>query len=994
MKKYGLILLSLTAVGVSAQVPVTQTDAEGYLARGKQLYEIRNYTGCIDQLRTMSQFDAPADLVEEAEYYSAMAQYRRGDGIDALRRFVAAHPASVRRADVRFAIGNEYFMRSAFANALGEYNQVPETAFAGNESADLTYRRSFCYLRMAEFDKAKEGFDRLRSDRRYSECADFYTAYIQYCKSDYAAAENGFRKVRSGSKLYNEARFYIGQLRFHDADYASAVQIGNSLIDREMPDDMKAELYRYVGESEYHLANNDRAISLLKRYTELCQGTPQRTSLYILGVAEFREGNDVEAIARLTDVVGEPDALAQSAYLYIGQAYLHQDNVDAAAMAFEKAYKMDLDRDVTETALYNYAIAQSKGGRVPFANSVTIFEDFLNRFPNSKNAAQVEDYIINSYMADRNYDHALATIAKLRKPSDKMLRAKQNILYHLGVQQFNAGKTADAIKSLEEAAKLASYDKAVAAETQLWLAEAYYKNKRYSNAEAAYRKHLANTGRMKSNDAVSNFGLGYALYQQKKYDAARKAFASAVDGLTGSLKGDANNRIGDCYYYARNYSQAATYYDRALADGSTAADYSLFQKGFMLGLQKRHDDKIKIMDKVVADYPSSVYAPKALYEKAQAYIALGKNESAESTIHNLMKKYPKSSDSRAGQLQLAMLLNSQGRVADAKKEYRSLITSAPTSDEAKAAAEDLKVIYANEGNIAEFAKFMKSVDSSYQIDENEMDRLTFQSAENDYIADGKTAKLKAYLKSYPAGAYAAQANYYLAENAVAAGNSADALAYAERVVALAPDASIAENALAIASDALADSPTADKAKTINEQLLSRATVDANRQKAQLRLMRFYREKGNSAKALDYANRLSNAAVADEDLVEIEYTRAAALAAGGKTAEAIKAYESPAKKPQSLYGARATVELAELYIKSNKLSDAERVLKRLVDTGTPHQYWLARGFIALSDVYARRGDKFQAREYLLSLKENYPGTESDIFEMINVRLNELGSSNAK
>ena len=74
--------------------------------------------------------------------------------------------------------------------------------------------------------------------------------------------------------------------------------------------------------------------------------------------------------------------------------------------------------------------------------------------------------------------------------------------------------------------------------------------------------------------------------------------------------------------------------------------------------------------------------------------------------------------------------------------------------------------------------------------------------------------------------------------------------------------------------------------------------------------------------------------------------------------------------------------------------AERVLKRLVDTGTPHQYWLARGFIALSDVYARRGDKFQAREYLLSLKENYPGTENDIFEMINVRLNELGSSNAK
>ena len=90
----------------------------------------------------------------------------------------------------------------------------------------------------------------------------------------------------------------------------------------------------------------------------------------------------------------------------------------------------------------------------------------------------------------------------------------------------------------------------------------------------------------------------------------------------------------------------------------------------------------------------------------------------------------------------------------------------------------------------------------------------------------------------------------------------------------------------------------------------------------------------------------------------------------------------------MYGARGAYELAETYYEQGKLDSAESTLDKLAESGTPHQYWMARGFILLSDIYKKRGDKFQAREYLESLKENYPGTESDIFDMINTRLKAL------
>lgn len=63
----------------------------------------------------------------------------------------------------------------------------------------------------------------------------------------------------------------------------------------------------------------------------------------------------------------------------------------------------------------------------------------------------------------------------------------------------------------------------------------------------------------------------------------------------------------------------------------------------------------------------------------------------------------------------------------------------------------------------------------------------------------------------------------------------------------------------------------------------------------------------------------------------------------------------------------------------------RVASDLVASGTPHAYWLARGFIIISDLYAAQGKKFEAREYLDALRQNYPGTESDIFMMIEERL---------
>jgi len=95
----------------------------------------------------------------------------------------------------------------------------------------------------------------------------------------------------------------------------------------------------------------------------------------------------------------------------------------------------------------------------------------------------------------------------------------------------------------------------------------------------------------------------------------------------------------------------------------------------------------------------------------------------------------------------------------------------------------------------------------------------------------------------------------------------------------------------------------------------------------------------------------------------------------------------AKDTRTLYGAEAKYLVAQLYFNTGQTALAEKEALNYIDQSTPHIYWLARSFVLLSDVYDSLGKKLDAKQYLLSLQQNYT-EKDDIQEMINSRLAKL------
>lgn len=143
----------------------------------------------------------------------------------------------------------------------------------------------------------------------------------------------------------------------------------------------------------------------------------------------------------------------------------------------------------------------------------------------------------------------------------------------------------------------------------------------------------------------------------------------------------------------------------------------------------------------------------------------------------------------------------------------------------------------------------------------------------------------------------------------------------------------------------------------------------------------YHEAARAASDIMNQNNLS-----PEIKTEATYIRGKSYQQVNETDKAISDYQELAKDTRSIYGAEAQYLLSNIYYSWKSYDKAEAQVKDFMQKGTPHQYWMARALIVLSDTYKAKGDNFQARQYLESLKENYKGKEPDIQQLINERLN--------
>ena len=998
MKKNIISVFLLASMPVMAQI--SNPLDNGTLERCKDFLLQNNYEAALDQLglinfNTLSESQHQTACFLEAEAFFGRGNYEKA--AEAFKIFLEKFPQSPDRSLARMRIADCSFMQSDFNKAIQLYLKAEPSGLDSANKTDFYYRLGIAYMQCHNLQKSAEYFSKITAANPRAAAARFYLGYIYFCQENYDEAEKYLRQTDKNVAPGNMADFYLAEIDYVRSNWRAAANTATSLLrSGKLNSADEAEMNRIAGEALYKLGDNYAAINHLKKYIAATPN-PLPTACYILGIEEYGKGEYDLAIKHLRNVVDydgktlEDDTLTQSALLYLGQALYHQGDTSAAILAFDKAMKINTsDSSVAEAAFYNYAVAKFSGAAVPFSSAADTFEKFLTKYPDGPYSDRVAEYLAGGYLADKDYTKALARINAVKNPGPKLLATKQQVLYSLGAAEIASGNGIQAEKYLSQAAALAKYNTTTACETLLLRARAAAMTGNYQAAANMYAEYLRTSQKNAQNRGAALYGLGYAQFALKEYAEADKTFAQALDyNLGNAAKADILNRRADIKYYDSQFLMAAELYAQARAANPSNGDYAAFNEARMQGFARNYHAKLEALEKFRHDFPNSSLIPDALLETTQAQISIGQNDQAVETYKLLIEKYPLTAQGRRGYLQMAMTLLDMNRTEDAINAYKKVISLYPTSDEASQASGMLRSILADQGRGNEYLAFLQSVENAPQITHDEAEAVSFDSAMRIFKSRGDESSLIGFADSHPDSKLAPEAIDAVMGKAFADGRNEQAAELAARLLARYPDSPYAEEALKISASVDFSTGATPSALAKWKQLLEKASSTRTAADARLGIMRSARELGDYIQAGEAAQALlESTAIAPESVTEATFTIGLALEAQEKNDEAIEKWSSIAENTSDIYGVKAAFNAAQALFDQGKTDKAMKAAQALTSSGTPHRYWLARGFVLMSDIYAEKGKKFEAKEYLEALRDNYPGNEADIHDMIETRLSKL------
>lgn len=991
-------LLILGFITVEAQQTLIYTHSDLLFDQGKELYNQQKYAASYRNFESFlnSSEKTQAGQRHEAEYYliANAFELRLDNAFLQIQNFISKNPYTPFLDKTNVMLGTLLYENHDYSGALSYFKKVNEERFNSKEQYGFLYKKAYAYLQVSDFNQASKIFVHLKQkDFELKDASTYYYAYAEYNLHNYSAALPDFLKVESNPKYAEKVEYYLFQIYYSLGDIAEMNKRGDAILTKYPNNPENAEVYRIKGELAYAENNFEDAIAFLKRYESMSQQV-LRKDLYILGMANIRINKFNSAIPYFQKVTTEQDEMTENAYLHLGNAFLKLKDKVNARLAFEAALQTNFNKTVREEALLNYALTTYETNTA-FGESISAFEQFLKEFPNSRDADKVKSYLALEYMSTKNYEIAYQSIQRISRPNDKILEAKQYILYQLGTEAFaqqQYSKAVDYFTLSVQALPLGTY----AAESYFWRSEGYYRLGMSSNSINDL-KNFFNTPNVRNsrNYAQAHYSMGYSLFALKDYNQA-KGYFEQFTNLTLDKKSDvfadALNRIGDCYFYERDFPKAELLYTRSANLSPNTGDYALFQSAYVAGLQKKYTTKITRLNDLVDSYPRSEFVDDALYEIGRSYIMLNNENEALRTYNRLLNLQPNTNVARLAALEIGMIYQNQDKNSEAVKAYKNVVANYPGSVESFTALQSLENIYIEMNDIQSYLEYAKSLDmrvSGHTV--NHEDSISYLAAEKQYMSasyDKAISGFKMYLKNYCSGGrFCTVAQYNLADSYYRIKDFDNALIEFQKVIKISGNQYM-EEALMRLAEITYDKKNYDASLEYFEKFERTAQTTEHRNIARLGILRCSNLLKNYQRTINIANDiLKDPKSGSEVLSEAKFNRAKAYVALNQLNSAVDDLKTLSQDTRTSIGAESKYLLASVYFQQNNLQATEKEVLDFAQKNTPFQYWLARSFVLLADVYTTQKNDYQAKQYLLSLQKNYKG-EDDIQEIISSRLNAI------
>ncbi|MBQ7280227.1 MAG: tetratricopeptide repeat protein [Bacteroidales bacterium] len=954
---------------------------------------------------------------DDAEYYAAVCAVKlnNDDAVARLDDFLGSHASSAHCNMARFYMGNFYYSRNKYDKALAQYKKVKPNELEYGTRGEYNFRMGYCYLLDDKKKDAESCFKQeMGGKSRYSTASLYYYAHLKYDDGAYDIALKHFEKLKEEKNFAHLVPNYIIRIYYYTGRHEEVLAMAPAMLDN--PDTYKAyEIAQMVADiyfgqgaysdalKYYHKAAagpsaDDSDKSLASTVAPSRQACTPQDNFYPMGYSYYKLGQLDSAAFYLQKKTACDDSVAQNALYALGDIYLKQQRKDEARSMFLQSSKMDYNKSIQEEALLCYAKLSCELNKNPYNESIHSFQDYLKRYPATKHRAEVQEIIASLYLTTNNYKDAIAMLEKIDNRNMSLNQAYQRALLNYGVELFNKGRMEDASMRLKKAGEV-NADVKVSSDAYYLYGEAQYRLGNKAQALKSIDRFLLSSNAAKSHYYYQGlYTMGYLCMEEKRYDEAYKYFRKIADG--GDKAGmdkhqmcDTYNRMGDCRYVMRHYSDAIMLYDHVIELKDADADYAMMQKALAYGAKGDDDNKFRYLQQLFDTYNKSTLRPKALMEMADTYLKLDKNDMAMQKYEQYLQLYPKNVRAKDALLNIGIIYYNAKNDSAALAVFDRVLRQYPETDEARYAMGSVKNIYIEQNRVDDYFAYIKKV-AHVSVSDIEKDSTIYLAAEDRYMSGdyaSASGALAAYLHKYPNGLFSQKASYYAADSYHRLGQDDKALPYYLMVVAGA-NGKYSEESLYNAAGIAYDQTDYMLADSLYALLAERSENDANRVVGLLgRLRSNVRLDKNEAIEASAEALLKDEHITTEQREEALISMARVSYKKRDIQQILNRYEPLMTSANGEYSGEACYSRIVAFYNADNVLMAEKEINEYVEVASS-DYWLAKTFILWADIYYKvHHNNLQAKQTLQSIIDNYDG--DDLREQAKRNLQEIIDSEA-
>ena len=964
-----LALLCIVSRGVSQGSEIFTHPQKKY-QDALTLYHNKQYQAAQTLFNEVNANTEDEETKANSAYFAANAAIRLNQiGADRLmEEFVTQYPTSTKKNSAFLDVADYYFENGRYPYALKWYKKVDQATVPDKEKERYNFNIGYSLFASKKTQEAERYLNRVSTSDVYGSQAKYYLGYIAYQEDDYEGANERFDQISEQQGLSEKLSYYQADMNFKLGNFNEAIALAQKQLPKSDRREV-SELNKIIGESYFNLNEYAEAIPYLEAYKGK-RGKWNNTDYYLLGYCYYKQGDYANAIQQFNKIIDGKNKVAQNAYYHLAECYLKLDRKQEALNAFRNASQMEFTDEISKDALLNYARLSYEIGN-PYEAVPLVLNSYLERYPGGEEEREIQELLVDSYITSKNFKGALELLEENRNFASKL--TYQKVAFYRGIELFIDGEYPEAMEVFEKSSEVAA-DEFFEARALYWNAETSYLLNRYEDALRGFQtfRQVASANRTPEFKDL-DYNLGYSYFKLKRYKEAAKFFSAFVSGQGEiSKRNDAAMRLGDSYFVEGRYQNAIESYKKMIQNGGSKRDLATYQIALCYGFLDRNAAKIEELTAFERKYPSSALRDDALFELGNTLVR-GEKEARGMQVYNrLVSNYPNSKLIPQVLLRQGLVHYNANRNEEAIQKLRSLVSRYPNSREAVQAVATAKLVYVDMGRVGEYADWAKSLDF-VEVTDSELEQASFESADKKYLEGNTNAAIKGYknyLKEFPNGAGALEANFRLAQLLFAEDVKDEALGYFKNVTELGAN-EYSEQALTRICEIYVGQDQYDQAMPYLIRLEESAEIQQNITFARSNLMKAYYNQKDDLSTIIYAEKvLSTENIDDRIKSDAQVMIARSAIRTNNDAKAKVAYGEVLKIAQGRLAAEALYYQAYFQREEAAYESSNKSLQKLVKDYASYKEWGARGLILMAKNFYALDDAFQAIYILENVVTNF------------------------